>query len=89
MQKKHDNLRTSFFDLSLFSCFRTELMGFATILILLCHIQSSGIEVSAVVGKLLSYGNLGVEIFFFLSGVGMYYSLSKNNNFFSWYKKDI
>lgn len=87
MQKKHDNLRTSFFDLSLFSCFRTELMGFATILILLCHIQSSGIEVSAVVGKLLSYGNLGVEIFFFLSGVGMYYSLSKNNNFFSWYKK--
>jgi hypothetical protein len=52
------------FNLFLFSRYRSELMGFATILILICHASSNGIELSDIMRKVVSYGNLGVEMFF-------------------------
>ncbi len=52
-------------------------MGVATLMILACHslIGSYSIEVKGVVRHLLALGNQGVDLFLFLSGVGIYYSL--------------
>jgi len=63
-------------------------MGFAAILIILCHAIGGAvpIDVSPFWRHILSYGNFGVDVFLFLSGIGMYYSLSKDTpkGYFSW-----
>ena len=65
------------FDLSLISRFRTQLMGIATIMIIACHAPASNVLMPSSIAKLLSLGNWGVDIFLFLSGVVVYYSLRK------------
>lgn len=75
------------FNLNLYSCYRTELMGFAAILIILCHAPSKEWGIPYI-NYLLCYGNLGVEIFFFLSGLGLAFSLSRHQgSLLPWYKK--
>lgn len=64
------------FQLSKISEFRTELMGLSAILILICH-SVAYIEMPRVLHYSLSLGNIGVDLFLFLSGMGMWYSLSK------------
>lgn len=52
-------------------------MGFSTLLILICHsIKYVGIN-NGVMYHLLIQGNRGVDIFLFLSGIGIYYSLNR------------
>lgn len=52
-------------------------MGFSTLLILICHsIKYVGIN-NGVMYHLLIQGNRGVDIFLFLSGIGIYYSLKE------------
>lgn len=52
-------------------------MGFSTILILICHsIEYIGVN-KGLMYHLLIQGNRGVDIFLFLSGIGIYYSLNK------------
>ena len=58
------------------SLFRTELMGLSAILILICH-SIAHIEMPVLLRYTLSFGNIGVDLFLFLSGMGMWYSLSK------------
>lgn len=62
--------------LSILSEWRTELMGLAAILIIICH-STAYIHLPKVLSYVLSLGNVGNEIFLFLSGMGLYYSLNK------------
>lgn len=75
------------FNLGLLSRQRTFLMGVATIMIILCHIPKYGVNVDGLLRFILAYGNIGVDIFLFLSGLGCYYSLSKTKKLKAWYKK--
>ena len=79
-------------DYSLLSKYRSELMGFASILIVLFH--------SNTVFRYGNYNqyykifiyqqNIGVEIFLIVSGIGLYFSLSKSNfNFKEYHIKRI
>lgn len=80
------------FNLQLISKYRTELMGFATILILLCHAYSNGVQLPHILEKILALGQTGVELFLFLSGIGIYYSLALSKNKIKishWYYKRI
>ena len=65
------------FQLGLLSKWRSELMGLAAILIIICHLPAHGVQMPHVISKLIQYGGLGVDIFLFLSGLGMSYSLKK------------
>ncbi|MEE1317331.1 MAG: acyltransferase [Prevotella sp.] len=75
-------------NLKTYTLFREELMGVATIMIILCHIVGNDVLLPPIVLKVLTLGNYGVDVFMFLSGLGLFYSL--RNNFQTnivWYKK--
>lgn len=75
-------------NLSVYSKYRTQLMGLAAIMIILCHIREIDSASIPLLEKLLWFGNYGVEIFLFVSGIGMYYSLTKENkSLIRWYKR--
>jgi len=69
--------------LHLISKYKTELMGFAILWVILFHsnIKTPFIEPFSSLG----YG--GVDIFFFLSGYGLFFSSVKNESALSFYKK--
>lgn len=69
----------AYFDLSKLSSYRTMLMGAAAILIILCHAAASRVLMPNWLSYLLNFGNYGVDIFLFLSGLGCYYSLFKQD----------
>lgn len=76
------------FDLSLISKYRSSLMGIATIGILMCHAAPNGVNLPPMLKSVFGLGQLGVDIFFFLSGFGLFYSLSKPfKNVWEWYRK--
>lgn len=64
-------------NLYLLSKFRGELMGVAIILIMIFHCGA------------LSIGRIGVETFVLLSGVGLYFSLSKDSNPRKFFRKRL
>ena len=65
----------------LISKYRQTLMGFAILLIMFCHMDvaqgHNGMEVTTLSG-ILHIFTVGVDIFMFLSGFGLYYSFKKN-----------
>lgn len=65
----------------LISKYRPVLMGVAILLILFCHLQNvqnaHDLPHTRLAG-LLQIGTVGVDIFLLLSGVGLYYSYTKN-----------
>lgn len=65
--------------LSLLSEYRTQLMGLATIMIIACHAPASGVAMPTFLRQILGLGNFGVGVFFFLSGLGCWYSLNKES----------
>ena len=73
------------YNLRVLSTYRTELMGFATLLIIICHAPANGVAMPALLDKILRWGGIGVDIFLFCSGLGMYFSLQKNTNWKRWY----
>lgn len=75
------------FNLSLLSKHRTHLMGIAAIMIIVCHANVYGVTMPVALRKMFNYGNMGVDIFLFLSGIGCYYSLSKKTTLAAWYRK--
>lgn len=79
------------YQLGLLSKWRSELMGLAAILIIVCHMPAHGVQMPHAISKLIQYGGLGVDIFLFLSGLGMSYSLKKLNmnlgGVIKWYVK--
>lgn len=67
---------------------RMELMGIATLLVVLDH--SKIFEWNGHFGilkKLFSEGGMGVDIFLLLSGIGMYYSFAKSEDRGEFYKR--
>ena len=62
---------------NILSEYRKPLMGVAILLIMFYHTG------------LLSCGDIGVEVFFLLSGIGLFYSLNKNENIKSFYIRRI
>ena len=71
--------------------YKKALMGFATIWVLFLHYYDqlySEIHLP-VITQIASIGYVGVEIFLFLSGAGLYYSLSHNSDLKSFYVKRI
>lgn len=82
------------YNLSDLSIYRTQMMGIATIMIIICHSCASKVIMPDSLCYLFCFGNIGVDIFLFLSGIGLYYSLSKNNlnskeDYMSFYKRRI
>ena len=80
------------FNLKLVSKHRAGLMGLATILILMTHAPAYGVFLPFSLNSLLSAGQIGVFVFFFVSGVGLYFSLDSKKDLplfkmLSWYKK--
>ncbi|MBR5076747.1 MAG: acyltransferase [Bacteroidales bacterium] len=73
------------YSLKVLSTYRTELMGLATLLIIICHAPANGVAMPALLDKILRWGGIGVDIFLFCSGLGMYFSIRKNNNWKRWY----
>ncbi len=75
------------FKLQHISNFRTELMGLAILWIMAFHFEFMQIPLLPYITQ---YGYAGVEIFMFVSGFGIFFSLrKKNNNLFHFYKKRI
>ena len=77
------------------STFRSELMGAAILWIMLFHskmfppiVQHNYIG-NSIVYQLILDGGSGVDIFLFLSGMGIYFSWEKNQNLLSFYKKRV
>ena len=61
---------------------RSELMGFAIIIVMLFHVNTP--RADAFFG-LRRMGNLGVDIFLFLSGIGLWFSWAKQQNWKRFY----
>ena len=57
-----------------FSVYRTELMGVATLMILVCHIVAY-VPMPMSLYYILAFCDIGVDIFLFLSGMGIWYSI--------------
>lgn len=75
-------------ELSLISRYRNELMGLATLGIIICHCPGNNVLMPKVMEYFFFAGKIGVALFFFLSGFGLFYSLTnKTQNLLSWYKK--
>lgn len=62
--------------LGLLSKYRVEMMGVATIMILICHGPGNGIKMPKLLEYAIVQGQIGVDIFLFLSGMGLWYSLT-------------
>ena len=78
---------------SLVSKYRAVLMGIAIILIMLCHLDITqthhGIQITSL-AHIFHFFTVGVDIFLFLSGMGLYYSYTKNKqSYFKFEKKRI
>ena len=67
--------------------YRTEIFGFSALMIVFHHLGNRGIPGSSVMPSIirdvlsfvLAKANMGVDIFIFLSAIGLYYSMSKNS----------
>ena len=65
-------------DLSLISKYRGELMGFAMIYVVMFHVCGSRHD--TLWYCLARCGNLGVDIFLFLSGIGLWFAWTRNSS---------
>ena len=74
--------------IALLSTYRTQLMGIATLMIIICHTHAT-VELPHIISKIFNYGNLGVDIFLLLSGIGCYYSLRKRKDKFAFWHRRI
>ena len=65
--------------------YRTEIFGIAAIWIVIFHVYNyvslplPDFPGRYIIFKIISFGNMGVDMFLFLSALGLYYSMSKNN----------
>ncbi len=72
---------------SAISKFRTEIMGFACIWVVFHHFEG---DISSLFLRRFSvYGNAGVDIFLFLSGIGLYFAFQKKEPLSLFYKKRV
>lgn len=75
-------------NLYVYSKYRTQIMGLAAIMIILCHVRGLDYSQVSYMKKIIWLGNYGVELFLFVSGLGMYHSLNQNDEkLVQWYKR--
>ena len=74
------------FDISDISTYRSELMGWAILWIMMLHFTFTQVK---PLGFVAQYGFAGVEIFMMVSGFGLFYSLEKDGNAPRFYKKRL
>ena len=67
--------------------YRSIWMGIAIIWVFIYHMLAN-VNIP-VVSDIINIGYAGCDIFFFASGIGIYYSLDKNDDLFSYFKKRI
>ena len=73
------------FNWNLVSRFRSEIMGVAIILVLICHTDSFfNWNMATDIFRVFA---VGVDIFLFVSGIGLYFSMKKNGDVLYFYKK--
>lgn len=81
------------FSWKLLSKYRTEIMGISALWILVFHLITQKLIKLDVLSELLgilTHGNLGVDIFLLLSGMGLYCSYKKlEENTLVFYKKRL
>lgn len=70
------------------SKYRTQLMGVAMLSVFLFH-SMSGDWMPKYIYNIASHGDIGVDVFLFLSAMGLTYSLANNPNILSFYKRRI
>lgn len=79
------------YNLGWVSKYRSALMGLATLGILMCHAPANGVDLPFHLNSVLGLGQMGVMIFFFVSGLGLYYSTRRMEHSISgiaaWYRK--
>ncbi len=84
-------LTNGYVGLDVLSNVRPVLMGMATVMILYCHSGYWCKEMPSMLKSFLMMGYLGVDIFLFISGIGMYFSWNKKNeerkSIMHWYTK--
>ena len=73
-------------ELANISRFRGELMGLAILFVMLFHV---GVPRTDMFFGLRRMGNIGVDMFFFLSGVGLWYSWTKNADAMQFLRKRL
>lgn len=79
-------------NLSLLSKYRKECMSISIIMIMFCHINLSLIgndNIANEISIIQMIAQVGVDIFLLLSGVGLYFSMSKDSNLINFYMKRI
>ena len=57
---------------------RIKLLGVAAAMILICH-STSVIDFPYILNKIVAYGTVGVYLFAFLSGLGLFFSMQKTD----------
>lgn len=68
------------------STYRPELMGWSILWIMMLHFTFNQIK---PLGFIAQYGFAGVDIFLFVSGFGLFFSLEKDNNLLAFYRKRL
>ena len=68
------------------STYRSEIMGWSILWIMMLHFTFHQIK---PLGFVAQYGFAGVDMFLFVSGFGIYYSLKKDSSLYSFYKKRL
>ncbi len=72
------------FNLNLVSKYRSELMGFSILWIWFLHMSC---KFPFPISTIQSIGATGVDIFFFVSAIGLYFSYSRNEDTLQFYKR--
>lgn len=67
------------FELSLLSKYRTPLMGIAMLCVMFFHLPINDSEIPFILRFIRRIGFGGVDFFFFLSGLGIYFSMEKRS----------
>ena len=75
-----------FFVIQDISVYRSELMGWSILWIMMLHFTFTQIK---PLGFIAQYGFAGVDIFMLVSGLGIYFSLHSNHNLLQFYKKRL
>ena len=79
-------MRRKGLELADISRFRGELMGLAILFVMLFHVSVPRTDMFFGLHRI---GNIGVDMFFFLSGVGLWHSWTKNSDTMRFYQKRL
>ena len=79
-------METEFINFKDISRYRSELMGWSILWIMMLHFTFNQIK---PLGFIAQYGFAGVDIFIFVSGFGLFFSLDKNDDLITFYRKRL